>query len=50
MGYNTTVMILNDALGSIAEDPNFGKNLVILRKSICLMPMPVRFSATWALS
>lgn len=28
MGYNTTVMILNDALESIENDPNFAKNLV----------------------
>jgi hypothetical protein len=28
MGYNTTVVILNDALGFIEDDPNFGKNLV----------------------
>lgn len=27
MGYNTTVMILNDALESIEKDPDFGKNL-----------------------
>ena len=28
MGFNTTVLILNDALGDIENDPNFGKNLV----------------------
>ena len=27
MGYNTTVVVLNDALGNIEEDPEFGKNL-----------------------
>lgn len=27
MGYNTTVLVLNDALGLIEKDPNFGKNL-----------------------
>jgi hypothetical protein len=27
MGYNTTVLIINDALDSIRTDPNFGKNL-----------------------
>lgn len=27
MGYNTTVLILNDALGEIAEDAEFGKRL-----------------------
>jgi hypothetical protein len=27
MGYNTTVIVLNDALGNIEEDPEFGYNL-----------------------
>jgi precorrin-3B methylase len=27
MGYNTTVVILNDSLGEIATDPGFGKRL-----------------------
>lgn len=27
MGLNTTVVVLNDALGDIAEDPEFGKRL-----------------------
>lgn len=27
MGYNTTVMVLNDALGYIEKDPKFGENL-----------------------
>lgn len=27
MGYNTTVLVLNDSLGAIEEDPEFGKNL-----------------------
>lgn len=27
MGYNTTVLILNDALGEISEDAEFGKRL-----------------------
>lgn len=34
MGYNTTVVVYNDAVGSIAEDPEFGKNLA---KAICQM-------------
>jgi hypothetical protein len=28
MGFNTTVVILNDALDAIENDPDFGKNLV----------------------
>lgn len=28
MGYNTTVVVLNDALSSIENDPEFGKKLV----------------------
>ena len=28
MGYNTTVLILNDALDTIENDPEFGKKLV----------------------
>ena len=28
MGYNTTVIVYNDALGEIEKDPQFGKNLV----------------------
>ncbi len=27
MGYNTTVVVYNDALGDIAADPNFGSKL-----------------------
>jgi uncharacterized protein YwlG (UPF0340 family) len=27
MGYNTTIVVYNDALGAIENDPNFGKNL-----------------------
>lgn len=27
MGYNTTVVVMNDALGEIAEDTEFGKRL-----------------------
>lgn len=27
MGYNTTVVVLNDAIGDIENDPEFGKKL-----------------------
>ena len=27
MGYNTTVVVINDALGLIADDPDFGRRL-----------------------
>ena len=27
MGYNTTVIVMNDALGQIEKDPEFGKSL-----------------------
>jgi len=33
MGYNTTIVVLNDALGNIGQDPDFGKNL----EQACLM-------------
>jgi uncharacterized hydantoinase/oxoprolinase family protein len=35
MGYNTTVIVLNDALDNIANDPNFGKKLVAAIKNAC---------------
>ena len=36
MGFNTTVVVLNDALEYIANDPNFGKNLVaVINKVSC---------------
>ena len=36
MGFNTTVVVLNDALEDIANDPNFGKNLAsAIRKISC---------------
>ena len=36
MGYNTTVVVHNDSLGSIEKDPEFGKNLAkaVLRLSV----------------
>ena len=41
MGYNTTVVVMNDALHDIENDPNFGKNL---SAAISRMSLPdVRF-------
>jgi len=34
MGYNTTVVVLNDALQQIEEDKDFGKNLVAAIKQL----------------
>lgn len=34
MGWNTTVVILNDALGYIEEDPEFGKKLARAARSV----------------
>lgn len=35
MGFNTTVLILNDALNEIETDPDFGKNLVAAIQKAC---------------
>jgi hypothetical protein len=37
MGFNTTVIVLNDALDQIEKDPNFGKNL-----SRAIMSLPIK--------
>lgn len=34
MGYNTTVVVLNDALGQIEKDPDFGKKLAAAVKKV----------------
>ena len=46
MGFNTTIVILNDALHEIAKDPKFGQKLsdAVLR-AISRQDCPVRFSA-----
>lgn len=45
MGFNTTVVVLNDALDQIETDPNFGKKLVAaIRKAGCYRK-PVDVSA-----
>lgn len=43
MGYNTTVVIMNDALEAIGKDPEFGKNLkqAVLR-AVSAKECPVR--------
>jgi hypothetical protein len=33
MGYNTTIVVLNDALGEIENDRNFGKKLAAAIRS-----------------
>lgn len=46
MGYNTTVVIVNDALEAIAEDPNFGKELkTAILKAVSKSQCPVHVSA-----
>ncbi len=36
MGFNTTIVILNDALGDIEKDKDFGKKIVAaIRKNSC---------------
>ncbi len=43
MGYNTTVVVINDALGEIENDPQFGKKLVaaILMKNTTEEPVNI---------
>lgn len=38
MGWNTTVVVLNDALGDIKNDPEFGKNLAEAISKLTLPP------------
>ena len=38
MGWNTTVVVMNDALPDIAKDPNFGKNLADAASAAILPP------------
>lgn len=48
MGFNTTVVILNDALGSIEEDKDFGKKIA---EAVSLLPRdnnkPVEIPSGW---
>ncbi len=43
MGFNTTVVVMNDALQDIQDDPDFGKKLVaaISKRIICDKPIGV---------
>lgn len=34
MGYNTTIVVMNDSLGDIESDPEFGKRLVTAIRSV----------------
>lgn len=45
MGYNTTVLVLNDALDQIASDPHFGKKLVFAISKLGMGRGPVDVSA-----
>lgn len=46
MGWNTTVVIMNDALNFIEKDPNFAKNLYhAVLKSVSKAECPVRVPA-----
>lgn len=46
MGWNTTVVIMNDALGAIGNDPDFGKNLAnAVCKAVSKKDCPVRVGA-----
>lgn len=38
MGYNTTVVVINDALDQIEKDPNFGKNLASAIREAAHLP------------
>jgi hypothetical protein len=45
MGFNTTVVVLNDALHYIERDPDFGKKLVAAIMSVGCYNKPVDVSA-----
>lgn len=46
MGYNTTVVILNDALEDIAKDPHFGANLARAIRAVSFAPIgPIEVQA-----
>lgn len=45
MGYNTTVLVLNDALGDIENDPEFGRKLAAGIRARLVTGKPVDVSA-----
>lgn len=45
MGYNSTVIVLNDALGDISRDPQFGQRLKKAILEISIRPGPIDVSA-----
>jgi len=45
MGYNTTVVVLNDALDVIASDPGFGKRLAQAIMAVSRRSTPVDVAA-----
>jgi hypothetical protein len=46
MGWNTTVVILNDALHNIESDPEFGRKLAdAVKRAINRRECPIRISA-----
>jgi len=45
MGYNTTVIVMNDALGQIENDPEFGKKLAAAIRANGLRNKPVDVDA-----
>lgn len=44
MGFNTTVLVLNDALHEIANDPKFGEKLVAAILHLQVIPGPLDVS------
>ena len=46
MGYNTTVLVLNDALHEIENDPEFGKKLVAAIRMMAIKPDKKRIDIT----
>jgi len=45
MGFNTTVVVMNDAVNEIERDPDFGRNLAAAIRSVGCYSKPVDVSA-----